>query len=96
MSYDKNGNCIRRGDVSEKVTEYQFNSLDVLEKVWDDGKELAGYEYNADGTIHAETQGLVSKQYRYDLDKNLPGLCIRTGDSILDMTAMGTVLIKNS
>ena len=83
MSYDKNGNCIRQGDVSGKVTEYQFNSLDLLEKVWDDGKELAGYEYNADGTIHAETHGLVSKQYQYDLDKNLTGLCIRTGDSLL-------------
>ena len=83
MSYDKNGNCIRQGDVSGKVTQYQFDSLDLLEKVWDDGKELAGYEYNADGTIHAETHGLVSKQYQYDLDKNLTGLCIRAGDSLL-------------
>ena len=87
MSYDKNGNCIRRGDVSGKVTEYQFNSLDLLEKVWDDGKELAGYEYNADGTIHVETHGLVSKQYQYDLDKKtVPAGLRMAGKNGINMT----------
>ena len=83
MAYDRNGNKIRQTDVSGKVTEYAYSPLDLLEKVWDDGKELAAYDYNADGTIHEERHGPLHKRYWYDLDKNLTGLTVHSGDTLL-------------
>ena len=83
LAYDKNGNKIKQADVTGKVTEYAYSPLDLLEKVWDDGKELAAIEYNADGTIHEERRGPLHKRYWYDLDKNLTGIRIRSGEELL-------------
>ena len=83
LAYDKNGNKIKQADVTGKVTEYAYSPLGLLEKVWDDGKELAAYDYNADGTIHEERRGPLHKRYWYDLDKNLTGIRIRSGEELL-------------
>ena len=60
MAYDHNGNKIRQTDVTGKVTEYSYSILDLPEKIWDDGNELAAYQYNPDGTIRQEQHGLCS------------------------------------
>ena len=83
QTYDKNGNKISQTDVTGKITQYTYSPLDLLEKVWDDGKELAAYDYNADGTIHEERRGPLHKRYWYDLDKNLTGIRIRSGEELL-------------
>ena len=83
LAYDKNGNKISQTDVTGKITQYAYSPLDLLEKVWDDGKELAAYEYNADGTIHEERRGPLHKRYWYDLDKNLTGIRIHSGEELL-------------
>ena len=83
LTYDKNGNKISQADVTGKVTEYAYSPLDLLEKVWDDGKELAAYTYNPDGTPKAVTHGPIRQEYAYDLDKNLTGLTVRSGDALL-------------
>lgn len=44
---------------------------------------LAAYEYNADGTIRAESHGPVQRQFQYDLDKNLTGLLVQSGGELL-------------
>ena len=83
MAYDQNGNKVKQIDVTGKVTEYSYSILDLPEKIWDDGNELAAYEYNADGTIRQEQHGPVLKQYHYDQDKNLTGLFVQSGNAIL-------------
>ena len=83
LAYDKNGNKVSQTDVTGKITQYTYSPLDLLEKVWDDGRELAAYEYNADGTIHEERRGPLHKRYWYDLDKNLTGIRIHSGEELL-------------
>ena len=83
LAYDRNGNKISQADVTGKVTEYAYSPLDLLEKVWDDGKELAAYTYNPDGTPKAVTHGPIRQEYAYDLDKNLTGLTVHSGDALL-------------
>lgn len=83
LTYDRNGNQISQADVTGKVTEYAYSPLDLLEKVWDDGKELAAYTYNPDGTPKAVTHGPIRQEYAYDLDKNLTGLTVHSGDALL-------------
>ena len=83
LAYDRNGNKISQADVTGKVTEYAYSPLDLLERVWDDGKELAAYTYNPDGTPKAVTHGPIRQEYAYDLDKNLTGLTVRSGDALL-------------
>ena len=83
LTYDKNGNKISQADVTGKVTEYAYSPLDLLERVWDDGKELAAYTYNPDGTPKAVTHGPIRQEYAYDLDKNLTGLTVHSGDALL-------------
>ena len=83
LTYDRNGNQISQADITGKVTEYAYSPLDLLEKVWDDGKELAAYTYNPDGTPKAVTHGPIRQEYAYDLDKNLTGLTVRSGDALL-------------
>ena len=51
--------------------------------MWDDGKELAAYTYNPDGTPQAVTHGPIRQEYAYDLDKNLTALKVRSGDVVL-------------
>ena len=83
LAYDGNGNKIRQTDVAGKVTEFVYSPLDLLTEVWDDGHRLAAYEYNADGTIRAESHGPVQRQFQYDLDKNLTGLLVQSGGELL-------------
>ena len=83
LAYDKNGNKIRQTDVTGKVTQYAYSSLDLLEKVWDDGQEVAAYDYNLDGTPKWVACGPIRQEYSYDLDKNLTGLTVRAGGAVL-------------
>ncbi len=83
LAYDGNGNKVRQTDVAGKVTEFVYSPLDLLTEVWDDGHRLAAYEYNADGTIRAESHGPVQRQFQYDLDKNLTGLLVHSGGELL-------------
>ena len=83
LAYDGNGNKIRQTDVAGKVTEFVYSPLDLLTEVWDDGHRLAAYEYNADGTIRAESHGPIQRQFQYDLDKNLTGLLVQSGGELL-------------
>ena len=61
--------------------------IDLLTEVWDDGHKLAAYEYNADGTVRRETHGPVRREFRYDADRNLTGLLVRSGESLLSQTS---------
>lgn len=83
LAYDGNGNKVRQTDVAGKVTEFVYSPLDLLTEVWDDGHRLAAYEYNADGTIRAESHGPVQRQFQYDLDKNLTGLLVQSSGELL-------------
>ena len=83
LEYDGNGNRIRQTDVTGKTTEYRFDLLDRLTEVWDDGEKLAEYGYYPDGTIRREIHGPLTKEYAYDADRNLTGLKIQCGDSLL-------------
>ena len=83
LEYDGNGNRIRQTDVTGKITEYHFDLLDRLTEVWDDGDKLAEYVYHSDGTIQREIHGPLTKEYAYDADRNLTGLKIPCGDSLL-------------
>ena len=87
LAYDGNGNKVRQTDVSGKVTEFVYSPLDMLTEVWDDGHRLAAYEYNADGTVRRETHGPVRREFRYDADRNLTGLLVRSGESLLSQTS---------
>ena len=53
----------------------------------DDGQELVVYTYNPDGTPRAVTNGPIRQEYAYDLDKNLTGLTVRSGDPLLSQTS---------
>ena len=83
LEYDKNGNRTRQTDVTGKITEYRFDLLDRLTEVWDDGEKMAEYGYYPDGTIQRELHGPLKKEYAYDADRNLTGLSIQCGDSLL-------------
>ena len=83
LEYDGNGNRTRQTDVTGKVTEYRFDLLDRLTEVWDDRDKLAEYVYHSDGTIQREIHGPLTKEYTYDADRNLTGLNIQCGDSLL-------------
>ena len=54
-----------------------------LLRLTDDGQELAVYTYNPDGTPRAVAHGPIRQEYAYDLDKNLTGLTVRSGDTLL-------------
>ena len=83
LAYDGNGNKVSQTDVAGKVTEFVYSPLDLLTEVWDDGHRLAAYEYNADGTIRAESHGPVQRQFQYDVDKNLTGLLVQSSGELL-------------
>ena len=83
LESDGNGNRIRQTDVTGKITEYRIDLLDRLTEVWDDGEKLAEYGYYPDGTIQREIYGPLKKEYAYDADRNLTGLKIQCGDSLL-------------
>lgn len=83
MAYDKNGNKIRQTDVAGKTTEFTYSALDLLLKMYDDGAELAAYDYNPDGTIRVLAHGPVRQEYAYDLDKNLTALKVLSAGAVL-------------
>ena len=83
MVYDKNGNKIRQTDVAGKTTDFTYSPLDLLLKMYDDGTELAAYDYNPDGTIRALAHGPIRQEYAYDLDKNLTALKVLSAGAVL-------------
>ena len=44
--------------------------------------------YNPDGTPRAVAHGPIRQEYAYDLDKNLTGLTVRSGDGLLSQTKL--------
>ena len=77
-------------DDAGNVTPYDYSILDLPEKSWDDGNELAAYQYNPDGTIRQEQHGPVLKQYQYDQDKNLTMLFVQSGNASWPTTVTST------
>lgn len=82
-TYDLNGNLTRQEDVTGKATEYCYNTLDLIEKVIDNGIVLSEYGYYSDGTIKNLKNGSLSTEYAYDVDRNLTGLRTTLGEQIL-------------
>ena len=87
LSYDKNGNKVRQIDVTGKLTGFDYDTMGQLLRLTDDGQELAAYTYNPDGTPQAVTHGPIRQEYAYDLDKNLTGLTVRSGDAMLSQAS---------
>ena len=87
LEYDKNGNRVRQTDVTGKLTGFEYDRQGQLLRLTDDGQELAAYTYNLDGTPQAVTHGPIRQEYAYDLDKNLTGLTVRSGDTLLSQTS---------
>ena len=83
LSYDKNGNKVRQTDVTGKLTGFDYDRMGQVLRLTDGGQELAAYTYNPDGTPRAVTHGPIRQEYTYDLDKNLTGLTVRSGDGLL-------------
>ena len=53
--------------------------------MWDNGKKIAEYEYNADGTKKHVKNGSLYTEYAYDADQNLTGLKTLLGaETIVD------------
>ena len=83
LEYDKNGNKVRQIDVTGKLTGFDYDPMGQLLRLTDDGQELAAYTYNPDGTPRAVAHGPIRQEYAYDLDKNLTGLTVRSGEALL-------------
>ena len=83
LEYDKNGNKVRQIDVTGKLTGFDYDPMGQLLRLTDDGQELAVYTYNPDGTPRAVAHGPIRQEYAYDLDKNLTGLTVRSGEALL-------------
>ena len=88
LEYDKNGNKVRQIDVTGKLTGFDYDPMGQLLRLTDDGQELAVYTYNPDGTPRAVAHGPIRQEYAYDLDKNLTGLTVRSGDGLLSQTKL--------
>ena len=87
LEYDRNGNKVRQIDVTGKLTSFEYDRQGQLLRLTDDGQELAAYAYNLDGTPQAVTHGPIRQEYVYDLDKNLTGLTVRSGETLLSQTS---------
>ena len=87
LEYDRNGNKVRQVDVTGKLTGFDYDPMGQLLRLTDDGQELAAYTYNPDGTPRAVAHGPIRQEYAYDLDKNLTGLTVRSGDALLSQTS---------
>ena len=88
LEYDRNGNKVRQIDVTGKLTGFDYDPMGQLLRLTDDGQELAAYTYNPDGTPRAVAHGPIRQEYAYDLDKNLTGLTVRSGDGLLSQTKL--------
>ena len=70
--YDLNGNRIGRKDISGKETVYEYDHLDRMSKVVDNGHESVIYQYNDNGTIKKMiTGGMIITEYTYDAQSRL-------------------------
>ena len=87
LEYDRDGNKVRQVDVTGKLTGFDYDPMGQLLRLTDDGQELAVYTYNPDGTPRAVAHGPIRQEYAYDLDKNLTGLTVRSGDTLLSQTS---------
>ena len=74
---------MRQVNITGKLTGFDYDPVGQLLRFTDDGKELAAYTYNPDGTPKAVTHGPIRQEYAYDLDKNLTGLTVHSGDALL-------------
>ena len=83
LDYDRNGNLLTQTDITGKVTEYRYDSDDRISEVWDNGKQIAEYEYHGDGTIKRLQCGSLYTEYDYDIDRNLTGLRTMLGNEII-------------
>ena len=83
FAYDLNGNLTRQTDVTGKTTEYRYDLIDQVCEVWDDGKKVAGYEYNPDGTVRNLSCGGLYTEYGYDADRSLTSLRTTLGSEVL-------------
>ena len=87
LEYDRNGNKVRQVDVTGKLTGFDYDPMGQLLRLTDDGQELAVYTYNPDGTPRAVAHGPIRQEYAYDLDKNLTGLTVRSGEALLSQAS---------
>ncbi len=74
--YDKNGNKIKEIDVTGKITQFEYNELDLLENVLYNGNSIAEYDYYNNGLVRYLKNGSLEQSYSYDEDLNLTGLKI--------------------
>ena len=49
--YDKNGNKIKEIDVTGKITQFEYNEIDLLKNVSYNGNNIATYDYYNNGLI---------------------------------------------
>ena len=76
--YDRNGNKIKEVDITGKITEFEYNELDLLKNVVHNGNNIATYEYYKNGLIKNLKNGSLEQEYKYDKDLNLSSLDVRT------------------
>ena len=51
--------------------------------MWDNGKQIAEYEYHGDGTIKRLQCDSLYTEYDYDIDRNLTGIRTMLGDEVI-------------
>ncbi len=83
LSYDLNGNLVSQEDISGKVSQYHYNTLDILQYVNDNNNRLAEYAYYPDGTVKSLKSGSLYTEYAYDADRNLTSLKTMLGGEVL-------------
>ena len=76
--YDRNGNKIKEVDITGKITEFEYNELDLLKNIVHNGNNIATYEYYKNGLIKNLKNGSLEQEYKYDKDLNLSSLDVRT------------------
>ena len=72
--YDRNGNKIKEIDVTGKITQFEYNELDLLENVVYNGNSIAEYNYYNNGLAKNVQNGSLEQSYEYDEDLNLTRL----------------------
>ncbi|MDE6357797.1 MAG: hypothetical protein K2L15_04300, partial [Eubacteriales bacterium] len=72
--YDRNGNKVKEIDVTGKITQFEYNELDLLENVVYNGNSIAEYNYYNNGLVKNVQNGSLEQSYEYDEDLNLTRL----------------------
>ena len=75
--YDKNGNKIKEIDVTGKISQFEYNEIDLLKNVSYNGSNIATYDYYNNGLIKSFKNGNLEQRYSYDKDLNLSSLNIK-------------------